>query len=248
MKLKISCSLLILFLNFAFSGFSQNYQDTINAARQASNNGQYKKALKYYKSAERITPKEVDLSQEMGQTAYKAGDFETAERCFDDLASKSKSSKNRSQHTTDSGISSMKAQSYGAAEDKFKEALRNDPSNEKARQLLMEAKRLRKQQEEAEKNKEEKQDQEQEEEQKDQKDQQDSGNEGGQNQKQKNDKNKTSKGNSNEKSNGQSKEGTLEDKQTERKLDELSRQEMDAKRRMNGTNGSQQGKKTTKDW
>ncbi len=84
MKLKIHLSLLLVCLSFAFSGYSQHYQDTINAARNASNQGQYKKALKYYKSAERITPKEVDLSQEMGQTAYKAGDFETAERCFDD--------------------------------------------------------------------------------------------------------------------------------------------------------------------
>ncbi len=252
MKLKIHLSLLLVFLSFAFSGYSQHYQDTINAARNASNQGQYKKALKYYKSAERITPKEVDLSQEMGQTAYKAGDFETAERCFDDLAAKSKTSKQRSTHITDSGISSMKAESYAAAEEKFKEAMRNDPSNEKARQLYMEAKRLRKQQEEAEKDKDkEKGDQEDEgKDKKDQNDPKDPGEKDGQNQKKQNNANKnkkSSKGDSQGQSNGQP-EGTLEDKQTERKLDELSRQEMDAKRRMNGTNGSHPGKKTTKDW
>lgn len=253
MKLKIHLSLLLVCLSFAFSGYSQHYQDTINAARNASNQGQYKKALKYYKSAERITPKEVDLSQEMGQTAYKAGDFETAERCFDDLAAKSKTSKQRSTHITDSGISSMKAESYAAAEEKFKEAMRNDPSNEKARQLYMEAKRLRKQQEEAEKDKDkEKEDQEDEgKDKKDQNDQKDPGEKDGQNQKKQNNENKnkkSSKGDSQGQSNGQPQEGTLEDKQTERKLDELSRQEMDAKRRMNGTNGSHPGKKTTKDW
>lgn len=255
MKLKIHLFILPVFLSFAFSGYSQHYQDTINAARNASNQGQYKKALKYYKSAERITPKEVDLSQEMGQTAYKAGDFETAERCFDDLAAKSKTSKQRSTHITDSGISSMKAESYAAAEEKFKEAMRNDPSNEKARQLYMEAKRLRKQQEEAEKDKDkdkEKEDQEDEgKDKKDQNDPKDPGEKDGQNQKKQNNENKnkkSSKGDSQGQSNGQPQEGTLEDKQTERKLDELSRQEMDAKRRMNGTNGSHPGKKTTKDW
>lgn len=252
MKLKIPFSILLVFLSFAFSGYSQHYQDTINAARKASNLGQYKKALKYYKSAERITPKEVDLSQEMGQTAYKAGDFETAERCFDDLAAKSKSSKDRSTHITDSGISSMKAQSYADAENKFKEAMRNDPSNEKARQLYMEAKRLRKQQEEAEKDKDrQKEEKDQGDENKDKEDPKDPGEKNGPNQKKQNSNNensKSSKGDSQERSNGQSQEGTLEDKQTERKLDELSRQEMDAKRRMNGTNGSHPGKKTTKDW
>lgn len=251
MKLK---ALLLLSLLFCFSanGFSQNVQDTINAARRASNAGQYKKALKYYKSAERIKSKEVDLSQEMGQTAYKAGDFETAERCFDDLAAKSKTSKERSTHLTDGGISTMKSENYSGAEEKFKEALRNDPSNEKARQLYMEAKRLKKQKEDKEKKDQDKKDQ-QSDENKDQnkpkdgnqnpKNGKDNKNQNGQNDKQ----NKPSQGGDSQQK-SQSKEGSLEDKQTERKLDELSKQEMDAKRRMNGTYGSQQGKKASKDW
>ena len=114
----------------ANSAYSQNYVDSLNAARRASNNGQYRKALKYYKSTERIKPKDLDLSQEMGQTAYKAGDYETAKRCFDNLSANSKSSKERSNHLTDSGISSLGSEDYKGAEETFKDALRENPNNE----------------------------------------------------------------------------------------------------------------------
>lgn len=250
MKLK-TLLLLSLFFCFTVNGFSQNIQDTINAARRASNAGQYKKALKYYKSAERFKSKEVDLSQEMGQTAYKAGDFETAERCFDDLAAKSRTSKERSTHLTDGGISTMKSENYSGAEEKFKEALRNDPSNEKARQLYMEAKRLKKQKEDQEKKDQNKKD-----EKSDENKDQNKPKDGNQNPKDgKNDKDgknnkqdKSSREGDSQQKSKQSGDGSLEDKQTERKLDDLSKQEMDAKRRMNGTYGSQQGKKASKDW
>jgi Ca-activated chloride channel family protein len=147
MKMKFLFLVIVVVSGTANSAYSQNYVDSLNAARRASNNGQYRKALKYYKSTERIKPKDLDLSQEMGQTAYKAGDYETAKRCFDNLSANSKSSKERSNHLTDSGISSLGSEDYKGAEETFKDALRENPNNEKARQLLMEAKRKRKQKE-----------------------------------------------------------------------------------------------------
>ena len=220
--------------------FAQDFVDTLNAARRASNNGEYRKALKYYKSAETINPKEVDLSLEMGQTAYKAGDYETAKRCFDNLAGNAKTEKKRSTYHTDSGISSLGSEDYKGAEEEFKKALRENPGNEKARQLLMEAKRKRKQKEQ-----EEGQDQNEGDKNKDQ-------NKGGQQNNKSNNGNKPSDGNGKKKpgdqQGNQNGEGNLEDKQTERRLDELMKEEADARRRMNGNNGTTQNNSAEKDW
>ncbi len=248
MKLKARCLTLLLCIFCGFSIYGQDYQDTLNAAREAYNKGSYKQALKYYKSAERLAPKEVDLSQEVGQSAYKAGDYETAQRCFDKVASKSRSPKQRSRSHTNSGLSSMQREDYESTIESCKEALRNDPSNEDARQMLMEAKRLQKQKEEKEKQEQDKKDQKQD--QQDGENQQQSGD--GQQKKQQGDQSQSSK--SQDKKNNKSsdskqpQEATLEDRQTERKLDELSKQDLEAKRRMNGSNGSKQGKGSKNDW
>lgn len=245
MKSKLLITIVLILFGSIGQAVAQDFIDTLNAARKASNDGYYRKALKYYKSAEGIKPKEVDLSQEMGQTAYKAGDFETAERCFDQLADNAKSGKQRSKHLTDSGISSMGGQNYQSAEDKFKDALRNDPSNEKARQLLMEAKRMRKQQEEEEQKKKDQEGDDESNPSDDNKQPNNGKNKGGDKkdgQNGKGDQKDPSKGD------GQPQESTLEDRQTERRLDELMKQEADAKRRMNGNNGSNPSKKADKDW
>jgi len=247
MKLKFCFTLLILCLFGSFSIYGQDYRDTLNAARKAYNKGSYKQALKYYKSAERLAPKEVDLSQEVGQSAYKAGDFETAQRCFDKAASKSRSAKQRSRSHTNSGLSSMQREDYESTMESCKEALRNDPSNEDARQMLMEAKRLQKQKEEKQQQEQDKKDQKQD--QQDGENQQQSGD--GEEQKQDN-QSQSSKSQDKKKDKSsdskQQQEGTLEDRQTERKLDELSKQDLEAKRRMNGSNGSKQGKGSKNDW
>lgn len=251
MKLKHVFVFFTLLIGITNSVYSQNYVDTLNAARRASNNGQYRKALKYYKSAERIKPKDLDLSQEMGQTAYKAGDYETAKRCFDNLSSNSKSAKERSVHHTDAGISSLGSEDYKEAEEDFKRALRENPKNEKARQLLMEAKRKRKQKESQNPNQGEG----------DRNsgnggDQQGEGQNGNQNNQGQN--NQSGQGNQNSKNKGKNKpgnddgqsngEGNLQDKQTERRLDQLMKEEADARRRMNGNNGTSQNKHAEKDW
>jgi len=243
MRLKLLLLVLAFVSGAANSIYSQNYVDSLNAARKASNNGEYNKALKYYKSTERIKPKDLDLSQEMGQTAYKAGDFKTAKRCFDNLSANSKSSKARSTHQTDSGISSLGNEDYKGAEESFKEALRENPSNEKARQLLMEAKRKRKQKESEENSG-------------DGKNQQQGSGQGNQQQQgqgqqqgnQQNNSNNNGKPQPGDSQNGQPGEGNLQDKQTERRLDELMKQEAEARRRMNGNNGTSQNKSTEKDW
>ena len=70
--------LLLLTLSFVattHSGFAQEWRDTLNRARELYKSGKFKEALKYYKSAERLAPNDVDLSEEKGQSAYRAGSY-----------------------------------------------------------------------------------------------------------------------------------------------------------------------------
>lgn len=232
---------IILFLvAFAPSvGLSQNWQDTLNTARKAYNAGHYKEALKYYKSADKLAPNNVDLSSEKGQSAFKAGDFETAVESYKDATHTVKSKNQKVKAYTNLGNAQLKNKEFGAAVESLKEALRNDPSSEKARQLLAEAQRLKKkQEEEAKKNEQKKQDeQKQQQGNKEQQQQKQSG------QSNQNQQNQDSKSQKSDQQNGQ-----LQDKQTDRKLDDLQRQEMMTKKRINGSKGKKGGSSAGKDW
>ena len=238
------------------TGMAQEWRDTLNHARELYKKGNYKEALKYYKSADRLAPNDVDLSEEKGQSAYRAGKYKEAEEAFRTAASKQTDTKRKASAYHNVGNSRMKLKDYGGAEESFKEALRLDPKNEKARQQLAEAKRLKKEQEEQEKKKQ------QENKENDPKDPGDKPNEGGEKPKegegkgQNNNKPKQPQEGQNKPSNNDakpqpgsaSKEQKLADKQTERKLDELMRQEMDAKKRLDGSKGKTNGSKAKKDW
>lgn len=229
----------ILFLCVAFDGHTQVWQDTLNKARKCYEDGKYKEALKYYKSLDTIAPKNVDLSQEKGQTAYRAGDFATATESFQRYADKQTDTKKKVRATLNTGSSQMKEKNFDGAIESFKTSLRLDPDNEKARQLLVEAKRLKKQQEE-----------------KEQKEKQDQDKKSGSGKDQNQDKNQNNQNNQNSQNQKDSKDqksqdaksGQLQDKQTERKLDELSRQEQGTKRRLEGGKGKKGGKTARKDW
>lgn len=225
--MKLVLNILILFL--CFQGFSQDWEEELNQARKLYKAGKYKEALKYYKSAEKLAPKDVDLSEEKGQTAYRAGDFKTASECYERQANNSKNANNQLRAKTNLGESRMKQQDYQGAVDVYKDILRKDASNEKARQRLMEAQRLLKQQQ---KSQQDKQNQQQ-----DQK-QQEKQNQSNQNQ-------QNQQKDSQQQKSGQQK---LQDKETERKLDELSKQELGTKKRLDGSKGISSGNKAKKDW
>lgn len=210
--------------------WSQVWQDTLRLARKSYKAGNYKQALKYYKSATTYAPKGVDLSKETAQSAYRAGDFETAEQAYRKVASGAKTTKEAVDAYTNLGLSQMKGQKYADAENAFKEALRKDPANEKARQLLAEAKRLKKQQEEQQKKQQQQKQQQQ------------------QNNQKNKDQDKQPNQSPNQQQQQQKQQQQLRDKQTDRKLDELQRQEMETKKRLNGARGTKGNGKSGKDW
>lgn len=237
--------LIIISCVLTFISFGQEWKDTLNEARRLYKKGNYKEALKYYKRAERLAPNDVDLSQEIGQTAYRANDFGTAAESFERQANNAQTKEKEISARTSLGESRMKQQDFQGAIDAYKDVLRLDQDNEKARQRLVEAKRLLEQQKKQQQNKQDKENKEQnkddknqQQNQKDQKDQQNDSKDKQQSQSQQNQ----------ESQQKQSEQKKLQDKETERKLDEFSKQELNTKKRLDGSKGTTGGKRARKDW
>lgn len=238
--------LIIAWCFWCFGAFGQNWEEDLNHARKLYKEGNYKEALKYYKRAESSAPNDVDLSQEIGQTAYRANDFRTASESFERQANNATTKEKEIRARTSLGESRMKQQDYQSAVDAYKEVLRLDPDNEKARQRLMEAKRLLEQQKKQQQNK---QDKNKEQQNKENNQNQQQGNKN-QNQSQDNQQNQNQQ-NQQSRSQSQNQKGDqqkLQDKETERKLDEFAKQELNTKRRIDGSKGTTGGKKARKDW
>ena len=167
-----------LFLLLAFITFganAQEWRDSLSVARKAYQNKEYSKAFRYYQSAQKKAPKSVNLSDEMAQSAYKARDFKSAESIYRQSASEKKSPNDRSKSYHNLGNSQMKNKDYQGAIDSYKQALRNNPSDNQTRYNLSEAiRRLKDEQKKQEDNKDQqdKQDQQDQQDQKDQQNQQ----------------------------------------------------------------------------
>ncbi|NRA10656.1 MAG: tetratricopeptide repeat protein [Crocinitomicaceae bacterium] len=133
--------------------FSQEWRDTLEVARKEYKKENYKKALNYYKSAQRKAPEEIDLSDEIGQSAYRSGDFETAEKIFQQNRNNKRTNKSRAENNHNIGNARMRSKNYEGAVEAYKDALRLNPKDEKTRYNLSEAtRRLKRKQKEDKKN------------------------------------------------------------------------------------------------
>lgn len=236
--------------------FSQDWRDSLNVARASYKKGEFDKAYRYYESAQKKAPEGIDLSDEMAQSAYKAREFEKAEKIYQQSASvkKNKTAKARSYHNL--GNSRMKKKDYQGAIDSYKEALRNDPKNEKTRYNLSEA--IRRLKEEQQKQQEQQKDQNKDQKEQDQqnKDQNKNGENQNKGQNQENQqnqgKNQPNKGNNpqnkNQQGNSSGKQGGLPNKSVERMLDELMKAEAATKRKIGGNQNGSSTSKSGKDW
>lgn len=239
-------TILMLIMNSSLLVYGQAWRDSLETARSLYRKGDYGKALRYYESAQKNAPEGIDLSEEMGQSAYKLRDFERAEKIYRQTASEKKSKADRSRSYHNLGNARMKKKDYPGAIEAYKEALKNNPGNDKTRYNLSEA--LRRLKEEQKKN--EQQDKEQDQKDQDQQDQQ--GNNGqpqsGNRQNKKNQGN--NKGNNKTKGNGgnNNKNSGLPNRSVERMLDELTKAEAATKRRMGGNQGESATNSSGKDW
>lgn len=233
--------------------WSQNWRDSLFAAHSAYSEGKFKEAHEKFISAQRLAPEGIDLSKDIGTSAYRKGDYASAEKAFHSAAKKSETADERARKWHNIGNAQMKQKNYQSAMDSYKQALRENPTDDKTRYNLAEAKRrLKKQQEEQQKQQNNKDKQ-------DNQDLQDQKNQNEQNQQNSSDQNKQNESpdKQNQQSNntpgGQpssSEEQKLSSKKTERMLDELMRKEMETTRRVHGlgSGGQQEQVKSGKRW
>ena len=209
---------------------AQAWVDSLEVARKAYKAGNYQKATQYYKSAQKQAPKDVDLSDEIAQSTYRSRDFKNAEKAFEQSSynKKSKEEKARVQHNV--GNSKMKQKDYDGAISAYKESLRNNPTDPETKYNLSEAIRQKKEKEKEKQN---------------QKDQNKNPNQNQENQNNSNNSNQNSSNNRNNSSDNKK----MANKQADKMLDELTRQEANTKRRL-AKNGNQKksGGNSGKDW
>lgn len=135
----------------SFAGMTQEWRDSLNMARTAYAKSDFKLAFQYYQSAQKKAPKSIHLANEIGQTAYRLGDFNAAAQWLS--KSKIKGNKKQARVHHNLGNSFMQQKQYAQAVNAYKQSLRKDPNNEKTRYNLSEAiRKLKEQQKDKNKN------------------------------------------------------------------------------------------------
>jgi tetratricopeptide (TPR) repeat protein len=223
----------VLFSVFAFQGFAQQWIDSLKVARTAYKNKEYDKANRYYRSAQNLAPEDIDLSEEIAQSTYRSRDFDNAEKVYQQAASekKDKAEKAKMQHNL--GNTRMKKKDYSGAIEAYKDALRNNPNDEETQYNLSEAIRQKKQKEDKKNNQ-----------------QGQNGKNPSQNQNNSGSNNSNnSGGGSTSSKNDKKSSGSLPNKQADKLLDNLTRQEADTRRRIaGGQKNSENSSKSGKNW
>ncbi len=225
--------IVVLFTVFAFQGVAQQWVDSLKVARTAYKNKEYDKANRYYRSAQNLAPKDVDLSEEIAQSTYRSRDFDNAEKVYQQAASdkKDKLEKAKMQHNL--GNTRMKKKDYSGAIEAYKDALRNNPNDQETQYNLSEAIRQKKQQEDK-KNKQQNQ----------------NGKNPSQNQNNSGSNNSNnSGGGSTSSKNDKKSSGSLPNKQADKMLDNLTKQEANTRRRISSGSKNEENKsKSGKNW
>lgn len=241
--MKLIVYIALMFVSFQL--FGQDWKDSLAAARKSYDQKEYGKALEYYKSAQKNAPEGIDLSKEMGQSAYKNLQFQEAEDIYRQYASSEKNPAEKAKAYHNLGNALMQQKKYDEAIDAYKSSLRQNPSNDKTRHNLTEAMRLKKEQAQQQQEKKDNQDSQQD--QKDNQQDQNSNQQNQQNQQNKSDQKQDGQ-QSNQTGSNSNASSKLQDKAVEKKLDDLMKQESETKRRMTGNKPSRGYSKTGKDW
>ena len=234
-------SYILLILTFSNVN-AQEWRDSLSVARSYYSKQEYAKALKYYQSAQKKAPNNIDLSDEIGQSAYKAREFDKAEKIYQQSASAKKNTAEKAKTYHNLGNSRMQKKDYQGAVDSYKEALRNSPNEEDTRYNLSEATRKLNEQKKQQQNQQKNNDNQQKDNKKKPQDSKDK-----QNQPQKNQQNNSQPNNSKPKQQDKN-PSRLPNKSVERMLDQLSKSEAETKRKMGGSRQKENSIKSGKDW
>ena len=221
----------------------QTWQESLSKARKAYKNHEYQKAEKLYKSAQNQAPKDVDLSKEIAQNAYRSRSLDNAESVYEQASSSTKSKDDKAKLQHNLGNTRMKKKDYAGAIEAYKESLRNNPNDEETRYNLSEAIRQKKEQDQKQNNQ-NKQNQQNQQQNQNNNNKQQNKNDNQQNQQQNQQGNQ---GNKSDSKNGKS--GNLPDRQSEKMLDDLTRKEAQTRQKVGrGKDEKSNGNKSGKNW
>lgn len=201
----------ILLLCFiAGNATAQGWRDSLSVARKYYQEKNYTAALEKYQQTQRIAPKNISFSNEIAQAAYRAGKFNQALNLYEKAAKKNQSA--NAYHNL--GNAYLQAKEYQKAVEAYKNALRLNPQDDETRYNLAYAlqKQEQKPQPKQEPNPQNNQD------------------ESPKNQP--NNPKPEPKEEDDNKPSSDKKPSKLADKKTDRILDDLMRQEMDTKKKM----------------
>ena len=114
--------------------FSQTWRTNLESARKYYAAKNYSAAYKTYQQVAKQLPANIKLDAEIGQAAYKAGDFAKASSYFSKQKNTASTKKARLNHNL--GNAYMQQKKYQKAIEAYKESLRRNPSDEKTRYNL----------------------------------------------------------------------------------------------------------------
>jgi Ca-activated chloride channel homolog len=228
----LKIGLFLFFITQTQLSFGQEWKELALKAREAYRSGEYELALQLYDKLDKIKPKEIDFSDEMGQTYYKLNDFEKATKCFQKARENQLSREAEARNSYNEGNSFFKQQKFQEAIEAYKKSLRINPQDEKARYNLSEA--LRKLNPESPKDEDKNNQNKPKEQPKENKPQEN-------NQPQQKEEDDDSKDES-------SKSNKLPKDMVDRHLDQLSKKEMETKKKLNKQKGTEGMISSGKDW
>lgn len=238
--------IVLLILVYSSSVNAQFWGDSLKAARNAFESEDFELAYDKFLSAQRLAPDEIDLSKDIATSAYRAEDYKTAEQIFQDAAKRDANEAHKKWLNV--GNSQLKQENLKAAIESYKNALRQNPNDDKARYNLAQAKRILKEQKSQQEQQEQDNEQNSEEQDQDKKEnEQQDGSENDpqseeqqsedqqQDQKDSGKENQTNASNSDQrehKAAQQAQQANMTEKRVERMLDELLKKEMETKQRV----------------
>jgi|SRR5690554_3124959 len=243
-------SVIIIALTMLLAVFAngQSWEDSLLLGQKYYQEKEYQKAYQTLLEAQKLAPNGIDLSQDIGNAAYRNADFEMSEKAFQAAAANEKDNNRLAQYWHNVGNSQMKTKDYQAAIESYKQSLRKNPNNDKTRYNLAEAQRRLKIQKEQQQKQQQEKNQHEAQEGDNQQDSKKNQHETDQDQQQNQDQNQ--QGESGNKDTDATTEPKLTDRKTERMLEELLKQEMETKKKVQGIESDKNQKqvKSGKRW
>ena len=240
-------AIITVWVTLAFTSlYGQAWRDSLNVGQQVFQSGDYARAMKLFRDAQDLAPAHVNILDLINQSAYKAQNYQDAIKGYEQAAKNAQTAQEQSRAHYNLGNAHYRNNDVKKAIESYKEALRKDPTNEKARHNLAYAMH---QQQNNQYNNNDKNDDKKDDNKNDQKDNKDD-NKKDDNQDKQNDKQDQKNDGKDDKGKPQDGKGQLSPDMTEQLLDALERAEGQTKAGMDKRKDKEQAgqPRKTKDW